>query len=431
MSIKLNTLNAVYAKVINAIGMSVSESGNLIHTTPDNVSQEVRVENLPVQLPTLENTRDHNPNIVIFHPLSENVLLGESPVIRELRAFMMDNLHALILETADAMIKIAQDSEMVAKLSPTQAELLKCAAGADETTIKNWKSIMRRAESRGSVNRVITIFLKRGGEIQGKSYKRAAIVNFNLYHELTDGKLNIFGVKVRKSDITLYTKVIEAIIDDVAIIDKYSVGSDSLVAPYFDALIKAYAGVIKTINKVTWNLRKPIKELKGIELYVKDEYSELLEDLLQYRDILPSLPYNDGARTKETEKAKTPEVQPIPEHQLSGVSNLSTPSQTYYPPQMQEQPLRVQQQVPPPPPQTQQQHVSQSLPSIEQQLYGVPPVVQPFDWRNPYQGYPQPMVQTPYPFAPQPVQGFWQQPQPMVQNPNTGYWWNNALITGY
>lgn len=433
MSIKLNSLNAVYAKLAHAIGMSTNESGNLIHTTPDGVSQEVRVENLPVQLPTMENTRDHNPNIVIFHPLSENVLLGESPVIREFRAFMMDNLHALILETVDTMIKIAQDADVVAQLSPTQAELLKSAAGADENTIKNWKSIMRRAESRGSVNRVITIFLKRGGEVNGKVYKRAAIVNFNLYNELTDGKLNIFGVKIRKMDASLYTKVIEAIIDDVAIIDKYSVGSDSLVAPYFDALVKAYAGVLKTINRVTWNLRKPIKELKGVDLHVKDDFSELLEDLLQYRDILPSLRCNDGTRTKETEKVKQPEQEPIPEHQLPGVSNLGTTSQTYYAPQLQEQPLTVQ---PPPvqqpvPPMQPQQHVSQSLPPIEHQLYGAPPpAVQPYDWRNPYAGYYQP-PQQPYPFAPQPTQGFWQQPQQQQPQQQGGYWWNNAGLNGY
>lgn len=430
MSIKLNSLNAVYLKVVTAIGMHVAENGNLVHVTPDGVSQEVRVENLPVQLPTVENTRDHNPNQVIFHPLSENVLLGESPVIRELRAFMMDNLHSLILETVDTMIKIAQDTEAVANLTPTQAELLKAAAGADENTVKNWKSIMRRAESRGSVNRVITIFLKRGGEVNGKTYKRAAIVNFNLYNELTDGKLNIFGVKIRKADVALYTKVIESIIEDVAIIDKYSVGSDSLVAPYFDALIKAYAGIIKSINRVTWSLRKPIKELKGVDLHVKDDFSELLDDLLQYRDILPSLPYNDGTRTKETEKAKAPEVQPIPENQLPGVSNLSTSPQPYYAPQMQEQPLTVAQPVQaPPPPAQQQQHVSQSLPPIEHQLYGAPPAVQPYDWRNPYNGYAQPMPQAPYPFAPQPPQGYWQQPQP--QTASSGYWWNTATYNGY
>lgn len=437
MSKKLNMLSAAYSKLISAIGVEINENGKLIQTVND-LNQQVTVDGLELFLPTVDNTRNYNESTVLFHPLSENVLLGESPVIKETRALMMDNLHYLILETVDAMLKIGVDNDMVSKLSPTQIETLRCTAGVDETTIKNWKSIMRRAESRGSANRVVTIFLKRGAEIDDKDYKRAAIVNFNIYNELVDGKLNIFGVKIRKADLNIYVKTLETIIDDIAIIDKYSVGSNSLVAPYFDALIRAYAGILKTINGVTWNLRKPIKEVKGVDLHVKDEFSELFTDLLVYRDIIPSLPYNDGDRNDRRDKhavkdvsipQEQPKPEPIPEHLLPGTTNLAVTNNQYYAPNLQQPPVAVPQQpvMQQAPAQEPPKHVSQQMPSIEEQLYGGQQIpVQPVPWHQPQSyGYNQfPVYQQPfgYPQPQAPVQpqtgnyGSWANAQPM---PNT------------
>lgn len=433
MSNKINTLSAAYAKLLNAIGITEQSNGLLVQKLPKSPEKEVLVNELPLILPKQDNVRNPDPSTVIFHPLSENLLLGESPVIQELRGLMMDYLHDLILSTVECMLQIAIDPNAVKELSPTQIEHLKCTADLDEKTLENWKAIMRKTDSRRSTNRVLTLYLKRGGQLNGKDYKRAAIVNFNLYQELVSGKFNVYDVKLRKKDCTIFAKVLETIIDDIAIQDKYSVGSDSLVAPYFDVLVRAYAGILKTINGPLWNFRKPIEQLKGSSLHTKDDFSEHFTDLLQYRDIIPPLPFNDGDRNEKRDGKlvqEQPAVNgtPIPEQQLPGISTLNHTNHAYYAPQMATTPVTVQTE-PQVPVQPQQpvQHVSEQLGSIADQVYGQPQ--QPMTiWQQEvmYGAYPQQAMFN------QPT--FWQQQypqQPIVEQATASIWNNPVYNRGY
>lgn len=425
---KIKMLSDAYASLITSLGIEIREDDSLLQTV-GGVNKVVMVEDKPLFLPNEQNTSNYNHNTVLFHPLSENVLLGESPVLKELRALVMERLHDVILNTVEAMLNIGVDNDLVSTLTPNQIEVLRCTAGVDETTIKNWKSIMRRAESRGSTNRVITLFLKRGAELKDSEYKRAAIVNFNIYNELKEGKLNLYGVKIRKNDLNIYTKTLETIFDNIADVDEYSVGSNSGIAPYFDAVVKAYAGLIKMINKTTWLLRKPIKTVKGYDLYVKDEFSELFEELSVYRDIIPALPYNEGDRNN---KRKTQQVAETTQPQQQVVQPQPVANNGYMTNNLQHAPVAVQ---PPPVPQqpVQQQpqtaHVSQTMPSIEEQLYGPAtyPVVNPYQqypaYAQPYGGWnTQPMSPMGYP---QPMQ------QPQQTGKRTYGSWNDPGFTGF
>lgn len=415
---KINSLSNAYGALLSAININPDNNGNLNRSITPEYMEPVVVEGKFLQLPNENNTRNPVEDIVLFHPLSENVLLGESPVIKELRASMMDCLHNLILEAVDAILKISQDAPTVAGLTPNQTEVLKCASGADETTIKNWKAIMRRAESRGSVNRVLTLFLKRGASIDETTYKRAGIVTFNIYDELNSGKNTVYGVKVRKGDIAIYAKVLETIIEDIQSVDKYSVGTNSDIAPYFDALVKTYAHVIKTINRITWLLRKPIKDLKGYDLHIKDDFSELFNDLSQWKNILPPQPYNEGARTKEAEK------------KIEQQNAQLNAQPSYQPPVQQTQPLTTTVSQNHTSDMEQTKHVSDCLPPIEQQLGYQPqqPIAQPYHWRNPVNPQPAYNGMQTWMAPPQPVY----QPQPMYPQPTQGgYWWNNPSNGGY
>ena len=439
MSIAVNDLAAVYRKLLASINVTPKSDGLLIQTI-DDIEKQVLVESKPLALPTAEIVNNYTDSIVLFHPLCENLLLGESPVLQELRALIMDFLNDLILNTVDSVLSIAVDSDLISDLSPTQVDFMRSTSGADATTLKNWRAIMRRAESRGSANRVATIFLKRGAQLNSDTYKRVAIVNFNIYHELSDGKLNIFGAKIRKTDAKVYTKILESIFKDIDMIDEYSAGSNALTAPYFDALLRAYDNVLKTVNSVTWNLRKPIEQSTGLKLHVKDDFMECFKDLMKYRDVLPTMPLNDGdrqtRREEENPQMPDPKPEPIPVHELPGVSSLTRQSNPYYEPTSVSTQEPVQQpeynQAPPQspygqPPQPNQAPVN--FPSLQEQLAGVPlggyqqQVYPPHNnfgqpqWGQPPQqmpmnGYPQ---YNQKPVWGQPPQQQWGQPQQQQQ----------------
>jgi hypothetical protein len=263
MSIAVNDLAGAYRKLLASINVT-PQSDDLLIQSIDGIDKQVLVEGKPLALPTSDIVNNYSDSIVLFHPLCENLLLGESPVLQEFRQLVMDFLNDLVLRSIESVLSIALDDDLMSELSPTQVDFMRATAGADINTLKNWRAIMRRAESRGSSHRVLTIFLKRGSDINGEMQKRVAIVNFNIYQELASGNLNIFGAKIRKIDAKVYIKIFETIFEDIFTIDEYSAGSNALTAPYFDALVNAYHNVLKSVNGVTWNLRKPIKQTNGL-----------------------------------------------------------------------------------------------------------------------------------------------------------------------
>lgn len=424
MSIAVNDLAGAYRKLLTSMNVT-PQSDDLLVQTIDGIDKQVLVDGKPLALPTSDIVNNYSDSIVLFHPLCENLLLGESPVLQELRALVMEFINDRTLHVVESILSIAVDNDLMKELSPTQMEFMRAASGADATTLKNWQAIMRRAESRGSTNRVLTFYLKRGAELDGTVHKRVAIVNFNLYHELQDGSLNIFGTKIRKTDTKVYSKILEAIFEDIFTIDKYSAGSNTLTAPYFDALIKAYHNVLKSLNGVSWNLRKPIKQTTGLELHVKDDFIELFKDLIKYRDVLPTMPLNDGdrqTRRNDDQPQESIDVVPIPANDLPGMSSLTRQSSPYYEPkpvvvdvpvEPVQQPQYHQQQGYQQPPQ-QQPMGNTNFPSLQEQLSGVP-----------IGGY----MQQPYPqqynnFQPPPPAGYGGYGQPMQPqfNNNQGYW---------
>jgi hypothetical protein len=223
----------------------------------------------------------------------------------------MRYLTFVILNTVDAVLSLAVDNSAVSQLNPSQIEWLKCANGTDETTLKNWKSIMRRIDPT-TPNRAITIFLKRGAELgDGHKFARIAIVNFNLYNELLERSNQVYGVRVRKSDINVLVNIFEAIFEHINVQDHYSRGSDSNVSPYLLAMIEAVDAVIKPLNKVNWMFRKPFKQLKSYDLHREADFMKEFKNVMQYRDVLPFMPLNDGD-DNERRDAQERAAEPIP-----------------------------------------------------------------------------------------------------------------------
>ena len=200
MSTKLKSLTEAYRQLLASINVT-PQSDDLLVQDVDGLQTQVMIDSKPVALPTETIVNNYSDSIVVFHPLCENVLLGESPVIQEFRNLIMEFLNDYVLQLVDSILSIAVDEELISELTPKQVEFIRCAAGADSTSLKNWRSVVRRADTRGSSNRVLTIFLKRGGTYKGGKHKRVANVNFNIMTPIDNGDLTLFGAKVRKSDV--------------------------------------------------------------------------------------------------------------------------------------------------------------------------------------------------------------------------------------
>lgn len=371
MSTKLKDLTEAYKLLLASVNV-VTQSDDLLVQDIDDMKTQVMVDGRPLALPTDNIVNNYSDSIVVFHPICENLLLGESPVLQEFRMLIMEFLNDYALNLVDSILSIAVDEQLVSELKPTQVEFMRCTAGADATSLSNWRSVMRRAGTRGSANRLLTIFLKRGAMYNGNKHKRVANVNFNILDKIEDGGSTLFGAKVRKNDLKVYNRILTKIFDKVEEEDGYSAYSDSLTAPYFESLVKAYHNVLEDLNSVSWNLRKPIEQSTARKLHVNTDFMDALSDIRKYRDVLPTMPLNDGdrnTRREDTQAEDNAGQTVIPTNSPQDVNKMANQASPYYD---QPQSVTIQQQPPQQAAPVQQPQFNAPQPQMQQ-----PPQMQP------------------------------------------------------
>lgn len=188
---------------------------------------------------------------IIFHPLSENALQGESAIISKLKNMTSVSINMTMLMLVRAFLSLALSVDEHKKLSPDQSEVLSILKNADEKTEKDFmKLLLNGIKKEGSVGLFYKIFLKRGGSVMGKKYSRVGVVSFPIYEELSQDKTEYYGVSLRKKDQGVLKKLIEFILPNIGESHAYDQGSDDDNAPYLDALMQSVAGVATKLNKI-------------------------------------------------------------------------------------------------------------------------------------------------------------------------------------
>lgn len=261
---KAEKLNSIYKAILETLDITADETGLLSSDVGPITVQDKRLA-----LPTREVLSQlHDGKLVAFHPLSENLFLGLSPVLQATRSVVMMKLSDVITTAVYVLLTIRADNTLCEKLTAGQAEKMAYLVGADDKLLANFKKLVNDVLD-NSNHRAVNIVLRRGSELKGVKYSRAAHVSFPLLQEISrseDG--TVFGVKFRKKDLGVLRAAFELVIPNGLEEDHYSAGSNSNVAPYFSSLIKAYATVLAGTAGVTWGYRKMIEELQGRSLHV-------------------------------------------------------------------------------------------------------------------------------------------------------------------
>lgn len=291
-------IRQLYKSILSSLQMQADENGM--------ITLQVGGEKFPATcndkrlvLPTQEVLRTADWNKVIaFHPLSENILRGESAVLKKLRGLVVFRVCEVITCLMTELTEIAADKDNHKKLSPTQSEFLSLMPKADAKTVKAFDKIFSVASQEGD-HRVCSIYLKRGGHWKGNKYSRLAVTSFPITEDFDSDESEIFGQKLRKADKDAFKALFLYLLPnaDSTDLEEYSHGSNSMTAPYFHALMKAYIRMAKQLNKITYKFRKHLDNPD--ELLIDVEWEEALEDLSIYKDLIPSLSGNEGEPTSK------------------------------------------------------------------------------------------------------------------------------------
>lgn len=206
--------------------------------------------------PTEAFVKSSSDDLVVFHPLREDVVHPDTDVIDALRLAINTKLNITTCWLMSHLLILATSPDEQAKMNPDQHEFLSLVKNAKEDTIEDMKKIMGTMKLDAKAKTSVSIFTKKGGMIDGKKHNCVGIVKFPMYEDLTatvdsKDKPEVFGVKLasKKNRDTLIA-VFKYIYPHAGEPEYYNFGSNSSIAAFPDALMHSYAKLASDLNQV-------------------------------------------------------------------------------------------------------------------------------------------------------------------------------------
>lgn len=292
----------LYAQLLKAVNVVVEKDDQLFMEVGD-IKNPVLYEGKPFYLPTkqnLEKSAFETENYLFFDPLTESMMRQESESVKALRLLMISRIQYSASRIVSNLINVLRDESLASKAKGNQMILYRQNIQPSSTTNRSYTKLLREGIKSNVANRIVNIFLKRGGELDGERYARLAVVDFPIL-DARDNKLNsIFGVDMSARDK-------ETILDLLSFIffgskentdDEFTAGSNIKMAPYFQSLCFAFCNLAHRINKVHKTYKglydpEEVKAGKGIHIDLGFEPN--IQELNVYKkDPMPLLAGNTG-----------------------------------------------------------------------------------------------------------------------------------------
>ncbi len=466
-----STLNEFYEKVLLSTGLVVTEDGYVKaplrgrSKVSDNITFNGRTLVLPLRqhFDTMTDIIDGKKELikVIFNPLREDVIKGDSDSLVKLKSMIEVRLSHSLNNIFAAIISLALNKEKQKHMSLELTSLFASMKEAknqnitnviDENTLEKFKKIASALVVPSNTKGIIHFYLKKGGMLNNVKYNRLAMSSFPLYDELDkyvkDG--SVYGVKLRPKDVKVFKIIYEYIFNNINVKDYYTFGSTDKNSPGFISLFKLYINIVERLNELISMLEftDEIDEFAKMDLVITsedldniarfdrelavipsdtdvnrsmdrlvgnslvNEPTKTVEGKLDARSLLYGNNYNQNQQPVHQNVAPVLDTSNMTVAQKILYGNDMNRQQPMYPQQVMQTPMYGQPQVMQPqvyvnPMQNQQPMYGQ--PAYQQQpmpntMYGQPQVMQPQPYNMPMQNQPavygQPMQ--PYAFNQQP-----------------------------
>lgn len=291
----------VYRAMLDTAGLYVDEDGYVSYRVSKDKLRPYLVKGKRLVIPTRHHLTNEVDETIRFHPLSENILKGESDVMEKYRTALLVRLNSLSWHILEQLVRIAGSQKEMNQLNPAQSEFLAVLKDVDEKTLEHLLAIRDHYVSKHSLSRsVISLYIKRDAKLNDRAYFRAGITTFPFYKELTEQNEKVVNVKLRVKDRKQLTALMENIFPQLKDNpDWYCRGSNSKVAPTIDALLNTVAAIASSLNAVCELFQKQIDDSITTDGW-EDQLTEL-DSFERYVRLVPPQPGNEG-RDDKTEK---------------------------------------------------------------------------------------------------------------------------------
>jgi hypothetical protein len=312
----------------------------------------VKGKRLALPAPEILAKQDKN-DIIIFHPLMEQVVRGESEVLEKYRKLLMVRFNSVASTLISDLLLLSGDIDKHKDLSPDQAEFLTKVKGVDDKLIKLWARVLAAMPHDQTSRRIVTLFLKKTGSVAGKRHKRVGVVSFPLYEELKKPEIKkedheIYGIKCRVKDKEILIAALEYLFPNIEEVGSYNRGSDSDVAVNLDALMQPALGLIQAMNDVSETFGDLFgKDSDDADLYIDCQWQEAFVNLGVMWNEIRKVPMQAGNEGIDPDNPGTPAIQSahpgLPaayQPQVQPPTGLHLPDpQQYQPPPINQKPV--------------------------------------------------------------------------------------------
>lgn len=294
-----------YKGMLASAGIAVDDRGYTTNVTAG-VSQPITISGKRLVLPTKEIlSAGAWDDIVAFHPASESVIRGESPVLRKLRMGFQNRINYIVMSMLEASIKLVANTEFHSRFSPAQSELLRVLSTVDgEKTIKAAIDVVNAVALDSPNDKFVNLYIKKEGIVNDQTFRRACIVTFPFYQCKEDNKPTIFGKELsRQKDKKSIIAFIEHLLPKSTVVGAYDAGSADLNTPSLCCLLEAVGNIFVQLNNFVL-LYADILPLAGdafadVDQFITDLYwYDGIDHITKYRALIPALDGNQGVASK-------------------------------------------------------------------------------------------------------------------------------------
>ena len=275
---------------------------------------------------------------LIFHPMTESIVRGESEIQEKLRDSFTSKVNISIYFLFLKLLEIAKDPARHITLDPDQSELLAIVKNVDQKCYDNFTSLgLEVLKGRMVDYRFVDMRLKRSGRYKDKQVDKLGVVFFPFYEKLQlkdVTKLRVRDIEVIKS---LYNYVFNMKEEDAYNRPCHGTGTP----PYLTSYLYAGAALVTPINDMYERFRNTFT---GEEAELMSSYTfdlDWFDTLTNIESLLPIVSRISGGQAnmgkieeKETAAPKAqaasvpalvkPQEQPVLSKQAQSLVPVST-----------------------------------------------------------------------------------------------------------
>ena len=252
----------LYLPVLKLAGLESNEQGMIGFSMFDNFVP-MTISKRSVFLPTHQNIRTLDAKeSLFFHPLNENVSIGESEVMQRLRRVMAKRIESLSMRLLLVATTIHLHPETQQDLDPDNMEFLKTLTSADEKFLGIVRELLEQvvADRLPKDLSMCSLYIRNKGTVEDVRFNRVCVVTMPFYDALfKDAEIKIGEFKLRKKDIAIFKEWFKLLFPTLINstnytgenrAELYNYGSNSLIAPSMDSLIHVMINLFDNYNTV-------------------------------------------------------------------------------------------------------------------------------------------------------------------------------------